>query len=184
MERIEKTIECDVPCAVAYNQWTQFESFPSFMEGVEQVEQIDDKRLHWVAEIAGRRKEWDAEIVEQVPDQVISWRSIAGPVNNGSVTFQAIDEGHCKITCIITYEPEGGVEKVGDALGIVSARIQGDLNRFKEFIEARQVETGAWRGKIREGEVKEKAASSTTSTTDYGKTESPSTGYADKGRGF
>ena len=170
MERIEKTIDIDVPVRVAYNQWTQFESFPSFMEGIEQVEQIDDKRLHWVAEIAGRRKEWDAEIVEQVPDEVVSWRSIAGPTNNGSVTFQPIDDSRCKVTLILTYEPEGGVEKVGDALGIVSARVQGDLNRFKEFIEARKVETGAWRGEIREGEVertseaKRTHASSTAST--------------------
>lgn len=153
MERIEKTIECDVPVRVAYNQWTQFESFPSFMEGVEQVEQVDDKRVHWVANIAGRRKEWDAEIVEQTPDEVVSWRSLAGPTNNGSVTFQAIDDAHCRITLIMTYEPEGGLEKVGDALGIVSARVQGDLNRFKEFIESRQVETGGWRGEIHEGKV-------------------------------
>ena len=157
MERIEKTIEVAVPCSVAYNQWTQFESFPSFMEGVEQVEQVDDKRLHWVAEIAGRRKEWDAEIVEQTPDEVVSWRSIAGPLNNGSVTFTPLGADRCRVTLIMTYEPEGGVEKLGDALGVVSARVQGDLNRFKEFIENRKVETGAWRGEIHEGEVNRSA---------------------------
>ena len=182
MERIEKTIEVNVPVSTAYNQWTQFESFPSFMEGIEQVEQVDDKRVHWVAEIAGHRKEWDAEIVEQVPDEVISWRSIAGPVNNGSCTFQAIDDGRCKITLILTYEPEGGLEKVGDALGVVSARVQGDLNRFKEFIEARQVETGSWRGKIREGEVKSTDAPAEKA---YGKTESSATTLkGDKGRSY
>ncbi len=157
MERIEKTIEVAVPCGVAYNQWTQFESFPSFMEGVEQVEQLDDKRLHWVASIGGKRKEWSAEIVEQVPDEVVSWRSTSGALNNGSVTFTPLDAGRCRVTLILTYEPEGGLEKVGDALGVVSARIQGDLNRFKQFIEDRKVETGAWRGQIREGQVESRS---------------------------
>ena len=157
MERIEKAIEVDVPLSVAYNQWTQFESFPTFMEGIEQVEQIDDKRLHWVANVGGRRKEWDAEIVEQVPDEVVSWRSIAGPLNNGSVTFSPLSADSCRVTLILTYEPEGGLEKVGDALGVLKLRVQGDLKRFKEFIESRRTPTGAWRGSIEGGEVRKGA---------------------------
>lgn len=177
MQRIEKTIECDVPCGVAYNQWTQFESFPSFMEGIEQVEQLDDKRLHWVANVGGRRKEWDSEIVEQVPDEVVSWRSTAGPLNNGSVTFTALEPSRCRVTLILTYEPEGGLEKVGDALGVVSARVQGDLNRFKEFIEDRKVETGAWRGEIREGQVESRGEGKRTHST-------PPASLSERGPGF
>jgi|SRR5688572_18845365 len=156
MERIEKSIEVDVPATTCYNQWTQFESFPTFMEGVVEVQQLDDKRLRWVAEIAGERKEWTAEIVEQRPDEVVSWRSTSGALNNGSVTFQSLGPDRAKVTLILTYEPVGAKEKVGGALGIVSARIEGDLRRFKEFIETQQVPTGAWRGEIREGEIRRK----------------------------
>ncbi|MEA3165466.1 MAG: hypothetical protein QOJ26_323 [Thermoplasmata archaeon] len=154
MERIEKSIEVDVPVSTCYNQWTQFESFPSFMEGVVEVQQLDDKRLRWVAEIGGERKEWTAEIVEQRPDEVISWRSTSGAMNNGSVTFTEVAPNRTKVTLIMTYELVGFKEKLGDALGVLKARVESDLKRFKEFIETQQVPTGAWRGEIREGQVR------------------------------
>jgi uncharacterized membrane protein len=154
MERIEKSIEVDVPVTTAYNQWTQFESFPSFMEGVVEVQQLDDKHLKWVAEVGGDRKEWTAEIVQQEPDKVVSWRSTSGALNNGSVSFQPLGDNRAKVTVIMTYELTSLKEKVGDALGVLSARIEGDLRRFKEFIETQQVPTGAWRGEIREGQVR------------------------------
>ena len=150
IERIEKSIEVDVPVSTAYNQWTQFEQFPSFMEGVEQVEQVDDTHLHWVAQVAGKRKEWDAEIVEQEPDRVISWRSTSGTVNNGSVTFEDLGD-HCRIHLIMTYGVDDWQEKLGDALGILSAKVGADLRRFKEFVEDHQVATGGWRGEVHGG---------------------------------
>jgi uncharacterized membrane protein len=153
MERIEKSIEVKVPVRTAYNQWTQFESFPLFMEGVQQVDQLDDKRLRWVATVAGRRKEWEAEIVEQTPDEVVSWRSVTGALNNGSVQFSPVDAESTRITLILTYEPEGALERAGDALGLVSMRVGEDLDRFKSFIEERQVESGGWRGEIHDGRV-------------------------------
>lgn len=131
-----------------YNQWTQFEEFPEFMDGVEQVQQLDDKRLHWVASIAGRRHEWDAEIYEQVPDQRIAWRSITGSTNEGVVTFDKVGENATRVTAHISFEPEGTIEIIGEALGIASARVKGDLKRFKELLESRGKETGAWRGEI------------------------------------
>ena len=156
MERIEKTIEVDVPVRTAYDQWTQFESFPTFMEGVTEVQQLDDKRLRWVADIGGTRKEWTAEIVEQRPDEIVSWRSTSGALNNGSVSFKPLGESRCQVRLIMTYEPSGAKEAIGDALGVLSARIEGDLRRFKEFVETQQAPTGAWRGEIREGQVKKK----------------------------
>jgi uncharacterized membrane protein len=156
MERIEKSIEVDVPVTTAYNQWTQFESFPSFMQGVLEVQQLDDKSLRWVAEVGGERKEWTAEIVQQEPDKVVSWRSTSGAMNNGSVSFESLDANRTKVTVIMTYELVGLKEKIGDALGILSARVEGDLRRFKEFIETSEVPTGAWRGEIREGQVRKR----------------------------
>jgi uncharacterized membrane protein len=148
MSEKEKSIEVDVPVSTAYNQWTQFEEFPQFMEGVESVTQVDDTRLHWVAEMAGTRREWDAEIVDQEPDQRIAWRSIDGTGNAGVVTFRPVGEARTQITLDLDVEPEGLVEKIGDKLGFVSKQAEGDLKRFKEFIESRGVETGAWRGEV------------------------------------
>src|SRR5919197_697034 len=129
MAKIEKSIDVSVPVSVAYNQWTQFESFPQFMESVKSVRQQDDTHLRWRAEIGGRLKEWNAEITEQLPDERIAWRSTSGPRNDGMVFFRAIDNQRTRISLAIDYEPEGPAENVGSALGIVSARVEGDLKR-------------------------------------------------------
>jgi len=149
MSLIEQSIEVNVPAKTAYNQWTQFEEFPKFMEGVKAVQQLDAKRLHWRAEIAGKEKEWDAEITEQIPDQRIAWRSRSGAPNGGVVTFHVLSPTRSKVMLQMEYDPETFIEKAGDAVGIVSQRVTGDLERFKDFIESRGRETGAWRGEIR-----------------------------------
>jgi uncharacterized membrane protein len=154
MSTIEKSIEVNVPVRTAYNQWTQFESFPKFMEGVKEVRQLDDKRLHWKAQIAGKEKEWDAEITEQTPDMRIAWRSRAGAPNGGVITFHQISPTSTKLMLQLEYDPETFVEKAGDAVGIVSMRVEGDLQRFKDFMESRGQETGAWRGEIKGGDVR------------------------------
>ena len=158
MSFVTKTIDVNVPVGTAYNQWTQFEEFPRFMEGVEEVRQLDDKRLHWRAKIAGKEEEWDAEITEQTPDQRIAWRSTTGATNNGAVTFRPIDDQHSMVSLELEYEPTGLVETVGDKVGLVGKRVEGDLQRFKEFIESRPRETGAWRGEIHGARVEENPA--------------------------
>jgi uncharacterized membrane protein len=148
MSHIEKSIDINVPVKTAYNQWTQFEEFPKFMEGVKQVQQLDDKHLRWKAEIGGKEKEWNAEIVEQIPDQRIAWRSTSGAMTAGVVKFQPLSDAQSKVYLELEYDPQGFVENVGDAVGVVSQRVEGDLQRFKQYIEGRGSETGAWRGKI------------------------------------
>jgi uncharacterized membrane protein len=148
MATIEESVEVDVPVRTAYNQWTQFEEFPRFMEGVEQVRQLTDTKVHWVAEIAGQRREWDAEITEQVPDERISWCSTQGATNSGVVTFHRLGDGKSKVMLQLEFEPEGAMEQVGDKLGMVKARTKGDLKRFKEFIESQGRVTDAWRGEV------------------------------------
>ena len=148
MSTIEQSVEVDVPVRTAYNQWTQFEEFPRFMDGIEQVQQLTDTRLHWKAKIAGAEREWDAEITEQVPDQRIAWKTMAGAQNDGVVTFHRLGDMRTKIMLQLEFDPEGFVEKAGDALGVVKARTHGDLARFKDFIEARGTESGAWRGEV------------------------------------
>jgi len=150
MSTIEKSIDVNVPVHTAYNQWTQFEEFPQFMEGVESIKQLNDKRLHWRANIAGKTEEWDAVITEQEPDMRVAWKSTTGAANAGVVTFHRLDDNKTRVMLQIDYEPEGVVENVGDALGFVSRRVEGDLERFKTFIEQLGQETGAWRGKVKQ----------------------------------
>ncbi len=150
MANVTKHVDVHVPVRVAYNQWTQMESFPHFMEGVKEVRQLDDKHMHWVAEVGGKRQEWDAEITEQLPDERIAWTSTGGDYNAGVVTFHYLDDNTTRVTLQIEYEPRGALENVGSALGFMDRRVQGDLDRFKRFIESRGRETGAWRGEIQD----------------------------------
>ena len=155
MASISKSIEVELPVSTVYDQWTQFEEFPKFMSGVVSVTQLSDKRLRWRSHIAGRTEEWEAEILEQVPDEKIAWRSTEGAENAGLVTFDKVGENRTRVHLELFYDPKGIAENVGAALGIVSARVSGDLQRFKEFIESRGVESGAWRGEIHHGVVNE-----------------------------
>ena len=148
MSTVEKSIDVDVPVGTAYNQWTQFESVPQFMEGVDRIDQKSDTLTHWVTSIGGVKREFDAEITEQHPDERVAWTSVDGPKQAGVVTFHRLDESKTRVMLQMDYEPEGLVEKVGDKLGIVSRRAEGDLKNFKKFIESRGGETGAWRGDV------------------------------------
>ena len=153
MSNIEEGIEVQVPVRTAYNQWTQFEEFPQFMEGVEEVRQIDDVSLHWKAKILGQEREWDAKISEQEPDQRIAWHSTTGPTNAGVVTFHRLDDNSCKVMLQMEIEPGDAKTKAADVLGVITAQVKGDLKRFKEFIESRGSETGAWRGEVKQEKV-------------------------------
>jgi uncharacterized membrane protein len=152
MASIQKSIDVGVPVSVAYDQWTQFEEFPQFMTGVVEVRQVDDTHLHWIAEIEGERQEWDAEIVEQVPDRVIAWRSTGGLQNHGRVEFEPIDKG-TRVDVTIEYDAEGMKESVGALLGLDGRQVENDVERFRDLVEAREVPTGAWRGTVESGEV-------------------------------
>ncbi len=145
---VEESIELDVPVSTAYNQWTQFEEFPRFMASVKEVKQVDDTHLHWCADVAGKTKEWDAEITEQIPDQRIAWRSTNGVHNAGVVTFHKISDSRSKVMLQMDYQPETIGEKIGDAVGGVKLTAKGNLRRFKDLVEGRGVETGAWRGTV------------------------------------
>ena len=152
MEQVEKTIEVDRPVSTVYNQWTQFEDFPYFMEGVKEVRQLDDTHLHWRAEIWGKEKEWDAEITEQEPDQRISWKSVSGAPNAGTVRFESLGPDRTRVNLTMEYDPQGVVENIGDKLGVMSGRVETTVKQFKEFIENRGGETGGWRGEVRGGQ--------------------------------
>jgi uncharacterized membrane protein len=148
MASVVESVDVKVPVGTAYNQWTQFEEFPRFMEGVKSVSQIDDTHIHWVAEIGGMEKEWDAEVTEQHPDERVAWRATSGAENAGVVTFHRIDDETTRVTLQMDVDPDGVIENIGTALGFLERRVEGDLDRFREYIESRGTETGAWRGEV------------------------------------
>jgi uncharacterized membrane protein len=154
MPKIEESIEVQVPVQQAYNQWTQFEEFPEFMEGIESVQQLDDTHVQWVAEIGGESRQWTTEITEQLPDEKIAWKTIDGEVkNDGIVTFEQVGDGQTRVNVEMDVQGESTAENVADdLLGVVKGQVRGDLERFKQLIENREEETGAWRGEVQESE--------------------------------
>ena len=155
MPKIEDTIEVQVPVQQAYNQWTQFEDFPRFMEGIQSVQQLDDTHVQWVADIRGESRQWTTEITEQRPDEKVAWKTIEGEVkNDGVVTFEPMGDAQTRVNVQMEIEGDSTAENVaGDLLGVVKGQVRGDLERFKQLIENRDEETGAWRGEVREGET-------------------------------
>jgi len=152
MSTVEQSIEVGAPISTVYNQWTQFEEFPRFMAGIEEIRQVDDRHVHWVAEFGGSRHEWDAEIVEQAPEERVAWSNTDGKENAGVVTFHKIADDRTRVMVQMDWVPEGAKEKLGSALGFDDRRIKGDLERFKALIESEGTESGAWRGDVpREG---------------------------------
>ena len=148
MATIDESVEVDVPISTAYNQWTQFEDFPEFMGGVEEVRQVDDTLTHWRTSIGGVEREFDAQIVEQTPDTRVAWQSIDGTTHVGQVTFEPLGPTQTRVRVQTAWEPETLVEKAGAVGGADDRQVKADLKRFKEFIESRGVETGAWRGTV------------------------------------
>jgi ribosome-associated toxin RatA of RatAB toxin-antitoxin module len=152
--QVTKSVIVNVPVSRAYNQWTQFEDFPQFMGGVQKVTQLSDNRLEWVAQIFGVKRQWEAKILEQQPDQKVAWAATSGATNAGSVSFEDLGGDQCRVTLFLEYEPEGLVEKAGDALNIVERQAESDLEKFKSFIESEGYASGAWRGTVEaEGHV-------------------------------
>jgi uncharacterized membrane protein len=156
MPKIQDTIDVQVPVQQAYNQWTQFEEFPQFMDGIQSVQQLDETHVQWVAEIRGESREWTSEITEQQPDEKIAWKTIKGEVkNDGIVTFERLGDDQTRVNVQMDVEGESKAENVaGDLLGVVKNQVHGDLERFKQLIESRGEESGAWRGEVRQGEAK------------------------------
>jgi len=148
MTTVTESVDVQVPVSTAYNQWTQFESFSQFMDGVDEVRQLDDTHTHWVTSIGGVRREFDAKITEQHPDERVAWKSESGPTHAGVVTFHRLDEAKTRVTAQMEIDPDGFVENVADKLGIIDRKVKGDMQRFKSFIEHRGQETGAWRGDV------------------------------------
>jgi uncharacterized membrane protein len=150
MPSVDKTIDVEVPVRTAYNQWTQFEEFPEFMHNVVAVTQQAPDRLHWEAKVGGAHREWDAQIVEQEPDQVIAWRAVDGTPNAGAVQFESLGTDRTRVRLTLEVPAQSWTDEVAATLGVLDTVVEADLGRFKEYIEARgpEGETGGWRGEV------------------------------------
>jgi uncharacterized membrane protein len=148
MSTITESVDVEVPVSTAYNQWTQFESFPKFMDAVQRIDQVDGTHTHWVTEIAGVSREFDATITEQHPDERVAWKSDSGPTHAGVITFHRLDDKVTRVTAQMDIDPDGFAENVADKLGIIDRMVKSDMKRFKTFIEQRGTETGEWRGDV------------------------------------
>jgi ribosome-associated toxin RatA of RatAB toxin-antitoxin module len=168
MATVQESITVDVPVRQAYNQWTQFEDFPNFMSGVDAVRQLDDTTVHFETSIAGVKREYDAQITVQEPDQRVTWESLNEPRNSGTVWFESLGANETKVNVELTWEPESAVEKLGAATGLDSRQVASDLRKFKKFIENRDTETGAWRESVSGGEVEGDTGSAGVGTTGTG----------------
>jgi ribosome-associated toxin RatA of RatAB toxin-antitoxin module len=186
MATVQESIDVNVPIGQAYNQWTQFEDFPRFMSGVDAVRQLDDTTVHFETSIAGVKREYDAQITVQEPDQRVTWESLNEPRNAGTVWFESLGPDETKVNVELTWEPESAMEKIGAAVGLDSRQVASDLKKFKEFIESRGSETGAWRESVNDGEVESQAASAGTAGAGAAGTAGAGIGYgsADDGTGY
>jgi uncharacterized membrane protein len=154
MAEVTESIHVDVPVSTAYNQWTQFESFPHFLDEVEEIRQVDDTTNHWRVKIGGQEREFDTVITEQLPDERVAWKSVAGDVKHGGVvTFHRLSDTETKVTVQIEWAPSDALEKLGAAFGLDDHAVKKDLENFKKFIESQGGATGAWRGEVDRGET-------------------------------
>jgi len=142
MSSIMQSVDVKVPVGTAYNQWTHFEEFPRFMHSVAEIHQVDDTHVHWVLDIGGVRREFDAEITERQPDERIAWNSMSGPRHAGVVTFHRLDPTTTRVTAQLEVEPDGFVENIADKAGVLRRRVKGDMKRFREYLETHGEETG------------------------------------------
>ena len=144
MASFDGSVDVNVHISEAFMLFSDFERYPSVMEGVEEVRRTGDDTLHWRAEVTGHELEWDAKVTELSPSDKIKWESTSGAKNEGEVTFDKLDEGRTRVHMHVEYEPEGLVENVGAALGVVNARLEADLESFKRAVEGGAAVHNGW----------------------------------------
>jgi uncharacterized membrane protein len=150
---VQQAVDVAAPIDVVYDQWTQFEDYPRFTHRVQRVEQRDDSHVAFHAKVWGINRMWEAEIVEQRPDERIVFKSVNGVQLTGVVTFHDMAERLTRIELNIDVDPDGPIEKIARGTRVVKRAARADLKRFKAFVEMHEDETGTWRGEIEDGDV-------------------------------
>jgi uncharacterized membrane protein len=164
---VQQSVDVAVPLETAYNQWTQFEDWPNFMHRVTRVTQEDDCTVSFATKIWGKTKEFNANIETQRPDERIKWRVSQGITHTGVVTFHELAPRLTRIELTMDVDPGSLIEKAARGMRHVKRAARADLHRFKAFIEMQELETGAWRGVIEDGELVEPHDDSYDEERDY-----------------
>jgi uncharacterized membrane protein len=165
---VQQAVDVAVPLETAYNQWTQFEEWPNFMHRVTRVTQEDDDcSVSFATKIWGRTREFVADIETQRPDERIKWRVSQGITHTGVVTFHELAPRLTRIELNVDVDPGSLIEKFARGARHIKRAMRADLHRYKAFIEMQEVETGAWRGVIEEGELVEEHDPSYDETREY-----------------
>jgi uncharacterized membrane protein len=146
--RVRKSVTINRPAEDLYRFWHDFQNLARFMKHVDSVQVTGDKRSHWVAKgPAGKRIEWDAETIEDRPNELIAWRSIEGSAveNSGSVRFEPATGGRGTVVRVeLEYYPPGGLlgATVAKLLGEEpKSQLEEDLRRLKQLMEAGEIIT-------------------------------------------
>jgi uncharacterized membrane protein len=160
---VQQSVDVAVPIDTAYNQWTQFEEWPNFMHRVESAVQEDDSHVRFKTKIWAISREFEAEILEQRPNERIKWRVTEGVTHTGVVTFHGLADRLTRIEVSLDVQPGSLIEKAGRGMRHVKRAVRADLARFKAFVEMYEEETGAWRGEIDDGKVKRRRTTSASS---------------------
>lgn len=145
--KTEQSILVARPRDELFQFWRRFDNLPRFMDNLEAVTILDARRSHWVAKgPLGTRVEWDAEIHNEIPDELIAWRSLPGSDVDqaGSVHFTPALGGGTDVRVVMRYATPAG--RVGDALATVlgddpGRQIADDLRRFKQVMETGEIST-------------------------------------------
>jgi uncharacterized membrane protein len=168
---VQQAVDVAVPIETAYNQWTQFEDWPQFMHRVTRVTQEDDCTVSFATKIWGKTKEFNAKIETQRPEERIKWRVSQGMTHTGVVTFHELAPRLTRIEINLDVDPGSLIEKAARGMRHVKRAVRADLHRYKAFIEMQELETGAWRGVIEEGELVEPHDESYDEERDYSEIE-------------
>jgi uncharacterized membrane protein len=139
---VDETVTIQRPAAELFRFWRSLENLPRVMRHLESVSTVGNRRSHWVAKgPAGMQVEWDAEIINEVPDKLIGWRSVEGStiVSAGSVHFDQQADGSTRLWVRFQYEPPGG--RLGAWAAWLtgqepSVQVRRDLEEFKRLVEA------------------------------------------------
>jgi uncharacterized membrane protein len=164
---VQQAVDVAVPLETAYNQWTQFEDWPEFMHRVTRVSQEDDCSISFATKIWGKTKEFKADIETQRPDERIKWKVSEGITHTGVVSFHELAPNLTRIELNIDVDPGSLIEKAARGMRHIKRAVRADLHRFKAFIEMQELETGAWRGVIEDGELVEEHDDSYDEERDY-----------------
>jgi uncharacterized membrane protein len=136
MSTVRESIDCAVPVSIAYERLCHFENYPQFMSGVKEVTQLSDTVAHFVMDLGGRQREFDAQITDQRPGELLAWTAVDGPRLTEKVTFQQLADNKCRIIAELDIDAQQLMPSDAHAQETLDRRLKADLSGLKQYVEA------------------------------------------------